>query len=217
MTVISLSTDPQLAPARAILEKINARRLYKFVSLSHPNLEARECFKGGEREEIAARVLEIYDSNRQHEPALSKSEILVELVNIGNSADPIEHIRFYSKDRPNRTLRLRKDQAGQMLPERFYEQQIRIISKRREREVVDALREAFAQWCAECACFPPKVGCGFRGRGISLRMSAALTILAAHLGLGHRSDAQLDARRRAQGLRREKDRWKLGMGVVLVG
>lgn len=44
--------------------------------------------------------------------------------------DPVKHMRFYSKDNPNKAVKVRRDQVSQMLPHIFMEENIRIYSKR---------------------------------------------------------------------------------------
>ena len=55
--------------------------------------------------------------------------------------DPVNHMRFYSKDNPNKAVKVRRDQVSQMLPQTFKEQNIRIYSKRLDSEGILAAKK----------------------------------------------------------------------------
>ena len=54
--------------------------------------------------------------------------------------DPIEHVRFYTKENPTVGVKVRRDQVSQMLPQIFREQSIRVYCKRLDRACIQAAR-----------------------------------------------------------------------------
>lgn len=54
--------------------------------------------------------------------------------------DPVEHVRFYSKDNPHKAVKVRRDQVSQMLPHTFKEESIRIYSKRLDPDGIAAAK-----------------------------------------------------------------------------
>ena len=50
--------------------------------------------------------------------------------------NPIDEMRFYTKDRPNSAVRVRKDQVSQMLPNTFIEKSIRVYCKKLNPEAI---------------------------------------------------------------------------------
>ncbi len=54
--------------------------------------------------------------------------------------DPIEHMRFYTKDNPTVAVKVSRDQVSQMLPQIFCEQSIRVYCKCFDYKRVQAAR-----------------------------------------------------------------------------
>lgn len=54
--------------------------------------------------------------------------------------DPIEHMRFYTKENPAAAVKVRRDQVSQMLPQIFREQSVRVYCKRLDNESIKAAR-----------------------------------------------------------------------------
>ena len=55
--------------------------------------------------------------------------------------NPIDKMRFYIKSKPNKAVKVRKDQVSQMLPHTFHEKNIRVYCKKLDQTSLDlALR-----------------------------------------------------------------------------
>lgn len=72
--------------------------------------------------------------------------------------DPINKVRFYCKNNPNRTIKIRKDQVSQLLPERFTEQLIQVYCKKTDDQSLQAARKQFVQWCINRDFTKPRDG-----------------------------------------------------------
>ncbi len=102
---------------------------------------------------------EIADWLNDESLGITPDDIVVHIVKLDygmKGKDPIENVRFYTKEKPNVAVGIRKSQVSQMLPERFAEQQIRVYSKRRDRPALVALQDAFYEWCKASKCCTPK-------------------------------------------------------------
>lgn len=156
---ILYSTEPELEDSRMILNNILKRKLYKCVGqtqLRHDQVIAKSQVPKL-RGEIMAKV----DSDELECFALKDEEIIVHLVYLDygmKDKNPIDNVRFYSKENPNIPVKVRKDQVSNMLPETFAEQQIRIHCKNTEPRILDMVKRAFALWCEEKGYPPPKGG-----------------------------------------------------------
>ena len=59
--------------------------------------------------------------------------------------NPIDKMRFYIKSKPNKAVKVRKDQVSQMLPHTFHEKNIRVYCKKLDQTSLDlALRYTHA-------------------------------------------------------------------------
>ncbi len=47
--------------------------------------------------------------------------------------NPIDEMRFYTKQNPNHAVKVRRDQVSQMLPQTFIEKTIRVYSKKMDK------------------------------------------------------------------------------------
>jgi len=54
--------------------------------------------------------------------------------------DPIEHVRFYTKENPTVGIKVLRNQVSQMLPQIFHEQCIHVYCKRLDSESIKAAR-----------------------------------------------------------------------------
>ncbi|XP_043984803.1 deoxynucleoside triphosphate triphosphohydrolase SAMHD1-like [Gambusia affinis] len=111
------SSSVRLQEARKILERIMQRNLYVCLgefssdkSLDEMKNQWEEHLKGG-----------------------NPDDYVVELVkyNYGmNEEDPINHVRFYKKQKPNEANPIDRAEVSLLLPERFEEKKFRIYTKR---------------------------------------------------------------------------------------
>uniref|UniRef100_A0A3P9IEA5 Deoxynucleoside triphosphate triphosphohydrolase SAMHD1 n=1 Tax=Oryzias latipes TaxID=8090 RepID=A0A3P9IEA5_ORYLA len=61
--------------------------------------------------------------------------------------NPINNVRFYCKNDPNKAIQIRKNQVSKLLPEHFAEQLIRVYFKKTDNESLEAAKKHFIQWC----------------------------------------------------------------------
>ncbi|WAR11718.1 SAMH1-like protein [Mya arenaria] len=113
-----------------------------------------------ESREILKKVLrrELYKCVGQTQ---TKDKILKELVNLDygmKEKNPIDSVRFYSKDRPDVAVQIRKEQESSFIPGHFKEQQIRIYSKQVDPRSLEMVRKAFNSWCNDKNFPAPKGG-----------------------------------------------------------
>ncbi|KAG2461832.1 SAMH1 triphosphohydrolase, partial [Polypterus senegalus] len=61
--------------------------------------------------------------------------------------NPVNNVRFYCKNDPEKAIRIRKDQVSQLLPEKFAEQLIRVFCKKTDDKSIEAAYKCFVKWC----------------------------------------------------------------------
>uniref|UniRef100_A0A3B3RW29 SAM domain and HD domain 1 n=1 Tax=Paramormyrops kingsleyae TaxID=1676925 RepID=A0A3B3RW29_9TELE len=141
------STEQNLAEARMILEKIESRKHYRLVfekrrppsTVTKVN-NHRLTLRGGR-----FRVLFIYISDCQLLWFLiQKSEIRMDYGM--KEENPINRMRFYSKDDPDRAITITKDQVSAILPERFSETVIRVYCKNTDEKSMSRARKFFKDY-----------------------------------------------------------------------
>uniref|UniRef100_A0A3P8ZBV3 HD domain-containing protein n=1 Tax=Esox lucius TaxID=8010 RepID=A0A3P8ZBV3_ESOLU len=70
--------------------------------------------------------------------AESFSEVCVSVMDWGmNDDNPIDHVRFYSKKKPDHAIPIQQHQVSSLLPARFSEQWIRVYCKKTDAEIFD--------------------------------------------------------------------------------
>uniref|UniRef100_A0A3P8X801 HD domain-containing protein n=1 Tax=Esox lucius TaxID=8010 RepID=A0A3P8X801_ESOLU len=102
------STSDDLKDAREILQNITKRRLYKLLEKTQA-----ESFS-----EVCVSVKFKMDWGM-------------------NDDNPIDHVRFYSKKKPDHAIPIQQHQVSSLLPARFSEQWIRVYCKKTDAEIVD--------------------------------------------------------------------------------
>ncbi|KAL6483240.1 hypothetical protein MHYP_G00081120 [Metynnis hypsauchen] len=143
---ILYSSDPNLTEAKAILQNIICRRLYKCVgqTKAETNLEASE-------EKLKEYSHELAEAKQSSNDVDLKSEdfvVNVAHLNYGQKdKNPIDEVHFYSKKDPTIPIKITKNQVSKMLPESFEEQLIRVYCKKTDKKSLEAAKEHFVQWC----------------------------------------------------------------------
>ncbi|XP_062946654.1 deoxynucleoside triphosphate triphosphohydrolase SAMHD1 [Cynocephalus volans] len=139
---ILYSTNPKLDAAREILKKIEYRNLYKYVG----EVQSTGQTKIGE-DDYECLPKEVADAKPDTE--LKAEDFIVDVINMDygmEDKNPIDYLHFYSKNEPNKAIRISKDQVSQLLPERFAEQVIRVYCKKTdEKSFLDA-QQHFVDW-----------------------------------------------------------------------
>nr|XP_020463719.1 deoxynucleoside triphosphate triphosphohydrolase SAMHD1-like [Monopterus albus] len=72
--------------------------------------------------------------------------------------NPINNVRFYSKNDPTKAIQIRKNQVSKLLPEHFVEQMIRVYCKKIDSKSVEAAKKHFVKWCMDMNFSKPQDG-----------------------------------------------------------
>ncbi|XP_029688989.1 deoxynucleoside triphosphate triphosphohydrolase SAMHD1-like [Takifugu rubripes] len=150
------SSSPELAEPRKILHDITCRRIYKYLGQT----QSKKTLKESEEKlqaELAQTVPEI-GANDVH---LQQDDFVVNLITMDygmKGQNPIENVRFYSKDDLNKAFRIDKDQMSKLLPVNFTEQVIRVYCKKTDDDSLKAAKNMFVRWCQKRKFSKPKDG-----------------------------------------------------------
>ncbi|XP_066269128.1 deoxynucleoside triphosphate triphosphohydrolase SAMHD1-like [Branchiostoma lanceolatum] len=138
---ILLCPHPAIGSARAILQKIETRQLYKLV------VEATYSDKVKEDEiSLSARKsLEALDPSLR-EMAYIETVYFDYGVNID---EPLRNAHFFTKNEPNVPFFLREEQEPRVLPKDMLERKIRVYCKSTETSCWEKIHECLMQWWTE--------------------------------------------------------------------
>lgn len=129
------STDEKLEYSREILSQLERRQLYKFVGQSLTDCDELE------EERIKQEIIDSSDM-------LSADDIIVQVVTFDygmKDENPVDKMRFYTKDDPNIPLRVHRDHVSRMLPKVFTEKVIQVYCKNPNTE--SKAKDLFDHWC----------------------------------------------------------------------
>ncbi|XP_072168740.1 deoxynucleoside triphosphate triphosphohydrolase SAMHD1-like [Diadema setosum] len=154
---IIFSRSPELEESRAIIQKVLTRQLYKCVGQSQPpgttKLESEF--------EICKQICTALSDEELGGPQLDLDDLIVHVVKLdygmGNQ-NPVDYVRFYSKEDPSKAIMIRKGQVSQMLPENFVDRYIRLYCKHRDAESLQKAERCFYKWCEDQGFGKPKPG-----------------------------------------------------------
>ncbi|XP_043203476.1 deoxynucleoside triphosphate triphosphohydrolase SAMHD1-like [Amphibalanus amphitrite] len=140
--LVAQSVTEELEPARRLLRDIHTRRLYKFVCASQPTAE--------DKREIDTEAIRCgVGSLLQPEDDLEPDDLMVDVISItygmGNR-NPIDCVRFYSKENPNTAMIIRRSDVSPLLPDKFRETYVMMTCRQREKNKVAAARARFEEW-----------------------------------------------------------------------
>lgn len=149
------SSDPKLAAAREILEKIERRNLYKYVGQTRPQPVPGQTQK---IQRITKEDSEMFPEELSKakpdvmilEVELQAEDFIVDVINMDygmEDKNPIDNVHFYCKADLNKAIKINKEQASQLLPEQFKEQLIRVYCKKMDKKSVCAAQQHFVHWC----------------------------------------------------------------------
>ncbi|KAK8740206.1 hypothetical protein OTU49_003102 [Cherax quadricarinatus] len=136
-----MGDHPDLVKAKEILENILKRRLYIYVGQTEPNDEISQ-----------EKLLDTISSNIPEESSLEREELGIQKVrfNYGlGEKNPIEYIRFYSKNSPNEARKIQEEEISSMLPQRFQERRFRLIYKSNKEKDFNDAQKAFKNACKQ--------------------------------------------------------------------
>nr|XP_053639551.1 deoxynucleoside triphosphate triphosphohydrolase SAMHD1-like isoform X2 [Cherax quadricarinatus] len=139
--LLAKGDHPDLVKAKEILENILKRRLYIYVGQTEPNDEISQ-----------EKLLDTISSNIPEESSLEREELGIQKVrfNYGlGEKNPIEYIRFYSKNSPNEARKIQEEEISSMLPQRFQERRFRLIYKSNKEKDFNDAQKAFKNACKQ--------------------------------------------------------------------
>ncbi|XP_041061392.1 deoxynucleoside triphosphate triphosphohydrolase SAMHD1-like [Carcharodon carcharias] len=139
------SSESKLQEARAILNNIICRKLYKHIGHIRPEEEMAV-----KKEEINNLAAEVAASSKVSGVQFAPGDFTVKVVSLDygmKEQNPIDSVWFYHKDNPNQAVKISKDQVSRLLPERFTEQLIQVYCKKTDEQSVEAAKKHFDQWC----------------------------------------------------------------------
>ncbi|XP_072918221.1 deoxynucleoside triphosphate triphosphohydrolase SAMHD1-like [Hemitrygon akajei] len=152
------SADAELQEAREVLSNVVCRKLYKWIGQTQP--AADTVIKQEEFDKLADQLVAAAPS-APVEVTLRAEDLIVNVVQMDygmKGKNPINKVRFYCKNSPNKTVKISKKQVSQLLPERFTEQLIQVYCKRTNEEIVQAARKHFIKWCMDRDFAKPRDG-----------------------------------------------------------
>lgn len=154
---ILYSSTPELADARAILNNIVCRRLYKCVGQTTP--ETHVVVSQEKQLDWAKEVANSKPSGLDEN--LMAEDFVVSVIQMDygmKEKNPINNVHFYCKKDPTKAIKIRKNQVSKLLPERFAEQLIRVYFKKTDDRSLEAARKCFVQWCMDKNFTKPQDG-----------------------------------------------------------
>ncbi|XP_034028467.1 deoxynucleoside triphosphate triphosphohydrolase SAMHD1 [Thalassophryne amazonica] len=138
------SSSVELSEARQILRNIIHRRLYKCVGQTHAEKHINVT------QDVIHSWKEQLSSLCSQDVSLEPEDFEVNVITMDygmKEKNPINSVRFYSKNDPTKAYQIRKNQVSKLLPEYFAEQLIRVYSKKRDERILEVARKSFVQWC----------------------------------------------------------------------
>lgn len=147
------STSPNLRESREILDKIKRRKLPKFIA------EARLTERNMAKDTLQITWKAAVEAYEQTYPtaSLMAEELPVYVVDLDHGMkdkNPIEHVYFYSKRKPDEASTIKDYQLSSFLPKRFNEELVRVyyrgadaVDKAEEKKKMEEAEKCFQTWC----------------------------------------------------------------------
>ncbi|KAI8058362.1 HD phosphohydrolase domain-containing protein [Syncephalis plumigaleata] len=133
---IEFSKEDKLASARAIIQRIRKRQLYRFVE--------ERMIPAGSKAYMKNKINALAICSHQSEYAcIKEDDIIVDWLTVGygfNGKNPVDSIKFYSKFQ-DESFHIPREQVSFLAPENFEEAIVRIYA--RDPKHVKAIQEAF--------------------------------------------------------------------------
>ncbi|XP_061082924.1 deoxynucleoside triphosphate triphosphohydrolase SAMHD1-like [Conger conger] len=143
---ILYSSSPELAEARAILQNIIHRKLYKYLGQVWPKDPLPNTLEECTR--IAARIAQSLPDGRAG-VILQAEDFEVTIINMDygmNRENPINYVYFYPKNDPTNPRIISEDEVSLLLPRRFAEQLVRVYCRRTDEQSFEAAMIYFEEW-----------------------------------------------------------------------
>ncbi|XP_061082910.1 deoxynucleoside triphosphate triphosphohydrolase SAMHD1-like [Conger conger] len=141
------SSSPELAEARAILQNINCRKLYKFLGKIRPKNPVADT--SDECTRMAASIAQALPDSRRS-VTLQAEDFEVTIINMDygmKNHNLIKNVYFYTKNDPTNARIINEDEVSQLLPKTFAEQLIRVYCKKTDDINFQAAKICFEEWC----------------------------------------------------------------------
>ncbi|XP_060075553.1 deoxynucleoside triphosphate triphosphohydrolase SAMHD1-like isoform X2 [Ylistrum balloti] len=138
------SRDPGLKEARDILRKILQRKFYKWVGQTKPK---NKVYEKSDNERIKA---EIVANGEEEDRQALKDNLIVEIISMNygmKDLNPIDHVRFYNKSKPEIAMMIRKEEVSRMTPSEFTDQSVYLFTRRDDPEFYQKALDTFKKWC----------------------------------------------------------------------
>ncbi|CAC5395716.1 SAMHD1 [Mytilus coruscus] len=143
--VILMSIDQNLAKARAILERVLHRKLYRCVGETNPKQTTSEDQIKELRKKIMSYIL------RRPGNKLKESDLYIDIVSLdygSTTKNPINNVCFYNKNNVDKAIYINQEKVSVMLTNVFAEHIIRLFYKQTDLEGSKNASSYFNQWCA---------------------------------------------------------------------
>jgi len=141
---IENSEEASLSKARDIVRRIRRRELYRFVNEYTVPEERVENFKPV----TAAEVTACQGSNNVP-GGLRPDDIIVQNLKIDygkKHRNPVDSVRFFHYWDDETSISIPKEQVSSLLPHTFVQRTVRVFSRSRDEEYVEAVAEAFTNF-----------------------------------------------------------------------
>ena len=142
---IEFCNDPALAKARDIVRRIRRRELYRFVNEYTVPEDQVVDFRPVEAKDITA-----CQGTNNIPGGLKPDDIIVQCLKIDygqkGHKDPVENVRFFHYWDDETSCSIAKEQISSLLPRNFVHRVVRVFSRRREPEYIEATAQAFSNF-----------------------------------------------------------------------
>lgn len=97
--------------------------------------------------EVLNQYGDILETKRK---GLRKNDVTIDVVNLNygkKDENPIDHVRFYRKNDPDKAEKIKKSEVSGLLPTKFEEQKIRFYCKKNDKNSLKKAYIALQAWC----------------------------------------------------------------------
>nr|XP_040048551.1 deoxynucleoside triphosphate triphosphohydrolase SAMHD1-like [Gasterosteus aculeatus aculeatus] len=139
------SSSDELKDSREILQDVVCRRIYKCIGQAQPTKPTNVTeVKASWKADLARRD--------PQDVVLNPEDFIIDVINLDygmKEENPIDRVRFYSKDDPDKGFQIPQNQVFGFLPEKFTKELIRVYCKKLDRESLKAAKDNFKRWCED--------------------------------------------------------------------
>ncbi|XP_061082920.1 deoxynucleoside triphosphate triphosphohydrolase SAMHD1-like, partial [Conger conger] len=143
---ILYSSSPELAEARAILQNINCRKIYKFLGKIRPKNPVADT--SDVRAAIAESIAQALPDSSTG-VTLQAEDFEVTIINMDygmKNHNLINNVYFYTKNDSTNARIINEDEVSQLLPKTFAEQLVRVYCKKTDDINFQAAKIYFEEW-----------------------------------------------------------------------